>query len=127
MQVLMTGATGTLGDSPSARACDRQQHEGYRVSSTIGVYGDRRRPTSSDEVVAVREDLPLRSADIYGFSKVVGEEKGRFYRRKQGILSVALRYGMLVPQPFFRYGGRCLRRGCRTCGPGRPRGYPQAD
>ncbi len=52
--------------------------------------------------------------DIYGFTKVAGEEMCRFYGRKHGIPSVALRYGMFVPEPFFRYGIRLLYGGVDT-------------
>ncbi len=80
-------------------------------SSTMGVYGESRRPADPDAVAAVREDLPLQPTDVYGFSKVVGEEMSRFYLRKHGIPSIALRYGMFVPEPFFRNGIRLLYGG----------------
>jgi UDP-glucose 4-epimerase len=42
---------------------------------------------------------------------VVGEEMCRYELRERGIPSVALRYGMFVPEPFFRYGIRLLYGG----------------
>ena len=59
----------------------------------------------------VREDLPLLPGDVYGYSKVVGEEMCRFQYRAARIPSVALRLGMFVPEPFFRYGIRLLYGG----------------
>jgi UDP-glucose 4-epimerase len=79
-------------------------------SSTMGVYGDSRRSTS-ENAAAIREDLPLLPTEIYGWSKVVGEEMCRLHWRADRIPSVALRYGMFVPEPFFRYGIRLLYGG----------------
>ena len=80
-------------------------------SSTMGVYGETRRPAGEDDVVFIHEDLPLQPGDVYGWSKVVGEELARYHLRAHGIPSVALRYGMFVPEPFFRYGIRLLYGG----------------
>ncbi len=87
---------------------------GLVFSSTMGVYGESRKPQSDTAVVALHEDLPLLPGDIYGYTKVAGEEMCRFYGRKHGIPSVALRYGMFVPEPFFRYGIRLLYGGVDT-------------
>ncbi len=87
---------------------------GLVFSSTMGVYGDSRRPSADDAVVALREDLPLQPADIYALTKVAGEEMCRYYGRQHGIPSIALRYGMFVPEPFFRYGIRLLYGGVDT-------------
>jgi nucleoside-diphosphate-sugar epimerase len=87
---------------------------GLVFSSTMGVYGESRQPLSDDAVVALHEALPLLPGDIYGYTKVAGEELCRFYGRKHGIPSVALRYGMFVPEPFFRYGIRLLYGGVDT-------------
>ncbi len=84
---------------------------GMVFSSTMGVYGDSRRPPRDDAVVALGEDVPLRPSDIYGYTKVAGEEMCRYYGRQHGIPSVALRYGMFVPEPFFREGIRLLYGG----------------
>src|SRR4051794_20824914 len=84
---------------------------GVVFSSTMGVYGDSRRPPSEDAVAFLDEDLPLLPADVYGWTKVVGEELCRYHLRRDGIPSIALRYGMFVPEPFFRYGIRLLYGG----------------
>ena len=85
--------------------------KGVVFCSTMGVYGDSRKPAADDQVAIVREDLPLLPADVYGYSKLVGEEMCRFQRRARRIPSVALRLGMFVPEPFFRYGIRLLYGG----------------
>jgi nucleoside-diphosphate-sugar epimerase len=82
-------------------------------SSTMGVYKSHDAPHAGSGI-ALHEDLPLRPGDIYGFTKVAGEEMCRYYGRKHGIPSVALRYGMFVPEPFFRYGIRLLYGGVDT-------------
>ena len=84
---------------------------GVVFSSTMGVYGDSRRPSADDEVVILDEEVPLLPGDVYGWTKVVGEELCRFHTRTSGIPSIALRYGMFVPEPFFRYGVRLLYGG----------------
>lgn len=85
--------------------------QGVVFSSTMGVYGDSRKPSRDDAVVALYEDTPLLPGDIYGYTKVAGEEMCRYYGRKHGIPSVALRFGMFVPESFFRYGIRLLYGG----------------
>lgn len=84
---------------------------GMVFSSTMGVYGDSRRPPRDDAVVRLGEDVPLLPSDVYGFTKVAGEEMCRYYGRRHGIPSVALRYGMFVPEPFLREGIRLLYGG----------------
>ncbi|MEO6457059.1 MAG: NAD(P)-dependent oxidoreductase [Chloroflexia bacterium] len=88
--------------------------KGVVFSSTMGVYGESRKPPRDDAVVELREDLPLLPGDIYGYTKVAGEEMCRYYGRTHGIPSVALRFGMFVPEPFFRYGIRLLYGGVDT-------------
>ena len=63
---------------------------------------------------ALGEDLPLRPGDIYGWTKLAGEELCQLYGRTHNIPSVALRFGMFVPEPFFRYGIRLLYGGVDT-------------
>ncbi len=87
---------------------------GVVFSSTMGVYGESRRPPLEDAIVALREDLPLLPEDIYGYTKAAGEEMCKLYGRRHGIPSVALRFGMFVPEPFFRYGIRLLYGGVDT-------------
>lgn len=85
--------------------------QGVVFSSTMGVYGASRQPESEESIVAAHEDLPLRPTDIYGYTKLAGEEMCRYYARRHGIRSVGLRFGMFVPEPFFRYGVRLLYGG----------------
>ena len=87
---------------------------GVVFSSTMGVYGESRNPPRDDAVAALHEETPLLPADIYGYTKVAGEEMCRYFLRKHGIPSVALRFGMFVPEPFFRYGIRLLYGGVDT-------------
>ena len=87
---------------------------GVVFSSTMGVYKPHNRPPEGDAVAALREDLPLMPGDIYGYTKVAGEEMCKLYGRTHGIPSVALRYGMFVPEPSFRYGIRLLYGGVDT-------------
>jgi UDP-glucose 4-epimerase len=84
---------------------------GVVFSSTMGVYGDSRRPPDARSVVALDEDVLLLPADPYALSKVLGEEMCRYYGRRHGVPSIALRVGMFVPEPFFRYGIRLLYGG----------------
>ena len=100
--------TGTFNIWEAAAAAGVR---GLVFSSTMGVYGDSRRPPRDEAVVALREDVPLLPADVYGYTKVAGEEMCRYYGRRHGIPSVALRYGMFVPEPFFREGIRLLYGG----------------
>ena len=86
---------------------------GLVFSSTMGVYKSHNAPGAGGRM-ALHEDLTPQPGDIYGFTKVAGEEMCRFYGRKHGIPSVALRFGMFVPEPFFRYGIRLLYGGVDT-------------
>ena len=88
--------------------------KGVVFSSTMGVYKPYDKPLSEVTFVALHENLPLQPADIYGYTKVAGEEMCRLYGREYGIPSVGLRYGMFVPEPFFRYGIRLLYGGVDT-------------
>ena len=85
--------------------------KGFVFCSTMGVYGASATPTRDDEIVEVDEELPLLPTDVYGYTKVAGEEMCRYHVRRDGIPSVALRFGMFVPEPFFRYGIRLLYGG----------------
>jgi UDP-glucose 4-epimerase len=84
---------------------------GVVFSSTMGVYGDSRKPTGDGDVAFLDENVPLLPGDVYGWTKVAGEELCRYHLREDGISSIALRYGMFVPEPFFRYGIRLLYGG----------------
>lgn len=80
------------------------------LCSTMGVYGESRRPEPDGAAVRVREDLPLQPGDVYGASKVVAEELSRYYARR-GIAGACLRFGMFVPEPFLHAGIRFLYGG----------------
>jgi len=80
-------------------------------SSTMGVYKSHNAPGLG---AALREDVPLQPGDVYGWTKVAGEELCKLYGRAHGIPSVGLRFGMFVPEPFFRYGIRLLYGGVDT-------------
>lgn len=84
---------------------------GVVFSSTMGVYGESRQPSAGDDVTFLDEDVHLQPGDIYGWTKAAGEELCRYHLREHAIPSIALRYGMFVPEPFFRYGIRLLYGG----------------
>ena len=100
--------TGTFNVWQAAAAHGVQ---GLVFSSTMGVYGQSRVPAREDAIAIVHEDLPLVPGDIYGLTKVVGEELSRFHQRRDGIPCVSMRYGMFVPEAWFRYGIRLLYGG----------------
>jgi nucleoside-diphosphate-sugar epimerase len=56
----------------------------------------------------VHEGLPPRPTDVYGASKVLAEELGRYHARAHDMRVVALRFGMYVPATFEHYGFRLL-------------------
>jgi hypothetical protein len=61
-------------------------------SGTMGVYGESRKPPSEQAVVALHEDQALQPGDIYGYTKVAGEEMCRYY----GLLRKRQKSGMPV-------------------------------
>lgn len=101
----LAGTFNTWQAAVAARA------SGFVFCSTMGVYGTAATPSRDDEVAEIHEELPLRPTDVYGYTKVAGEEMCRYHVRSDGIPSVALRFGMFVPEPFFRYGVRLLYGG----------------
>ena len=84
---------------------------GLVFSSTMSTYKPHDQPLDPDAFSSVGEDTPARPRDIYGYTKAAGEEMCRLYGRTHGIPSVALRYGMFSPEPFFPYGIRLLYGG----------------
>lgn len=80
-------------------------------SSTMGVYKSH---NAAGQGAELREDVPPQPGDIYGWTKLAGEELCKLYGRTHGIPCVALRFGMFVPEPFFRYGIRLLYGGVDT-------------
>lgn len=96
--------TGTFNVFEAARK------EGIKrlvLSSTMGVYGQSMEPPAGKWGI-VTEASPVLPRDIYGMSKLLCEEMGRYYSRNWGIATVALRLGMFVPETFERYGFRLL-------------------
>lgn len=82
------------------------------LASTMGVYGSTRTPGDDGAAVRLHEQLPLRPTNVYELSKVVAEEIASSYdRREPGIRSIALRFGMFVPEPFLHAGIRFLYGG----------------
>jgi nucleoside-diphosphate-sugar epimerase len=79
-------------------------------SSTMGVYGATR-PTEGQPAARISEDLPRRPGEIYGLSKVIGEEISEAYTRMFAIGGASLRYGMFVPEAFDHAGIRFLYGG----------------
>lgn len=78
------------------------------LCSTMGVYGDSARPLE-DAWNVVTEELPCLPGDVYGLSKLLCETMGRTYARRWGVVTIALRLGMFVPEPSLeRYGFRLL-------------------
>jgi UDP-glucose 4-epimerase len=84
---------------------------GLVFSSTMSVYKPHDQPLRADAVTVMGEDMPARPRDIYGYTKAAGEELCRLYGHSHGIPSIALRYGMFSPEPFFPYGIRLLYGG----------------
>ena len=80
------------------------------LCSTMGVYGESRRPAPDGPATRIREDLPLRPGDIYGASKVAAEDLSAYYARR-GIAGACMRFGMFVPEPFLHAGIRFLYGG----------------
>ena len=103
-----TNVTGTFNVWQAAVA---QHVRGMVFSSTMGVYGESRKPSADRDVIFIDEEVPPLPTDIYGWSKLAGEELAKLHLRQDGIPSVALRLGMFVPEPFFRYGIRLLYGG----------------
>ncbi len=77
------------------------------LASTMGVYG-RSLEAPSDAWAWVHEGLPTLPTDVYGASKVLAEELGRYNGRIGRMRVVALRFGMYVPASFEHYGFRLL-------------------
>jgi nucleoside-diphosphate-sugar epimerase len=85
--------------------------QGIVFSSTMGVYGASDRPKPGEPAVRVHEQLPLQPTDIYGLSKVACEELARLWARTEKMRTIAVRFGMFVPETFTRYGVRLLYGG----------------
>lgn len=96
--------TGTFNVYEAAREAGVEH---FVLCSTMGVYGESMKPPA-DAWGSVTEDSPLLPTDVYGLSKLLCEDMGRYYGRRWGINTVALRLGMFVPETFERYGFRLL-------------------
>lgn len=83
------------------------------VASTMGVYGTSRAPGPDGHAVRIHEDLPTRPVNVYELSKLVTEQIAASYdeRLEGGVRSIALRFGMFVPEPFLHAGIRFLYGG----------------
>jgi UDP-glucose 4-epimerase len=96
--------TGTFNVFETAREAGVTR---FVLCSTMGVYGESAK-LPDDAWAVVTEELPCLPTDIYGMSKWLCENLGRYYSRRWGITTVALRLGMFVPETFERYGFRLL-------------------
>jgi UDP-glucose 4-epimerase len=96
--------TGTVNVYEAARKADVAR---VVLSSTMGVYGESLRRTP-DAFAWTSEADPLLPSDVYGLSKMLCEQLGRYYARVHDIVTIALRFGMYVPETFERYGFRLL-------------------
>ncbi len=83
------------------------------VASTMGVYGASRTRGVDGAAVRLHEGLPLRPTNVYELSKAITEQIAASYdlRSEHGVRSVALRFGMFVPEPFLHGGIRFLYGG----------------
>lgn len=83
------------------------------VASTMGVYGASRALPPGGGAVRLHEGLPVKPVNVYELSKVITEEIAASYDRQEpaGVRSVALRFGMFVPEPFLHSGIRFLYGG----------------
>ncbi|MFN2519190.1 MAG: NAD-dependent epimerase/dehydratase family protein [Jatrophihabitantaceae bacterium] len=88
---------------------DTARHAGVQrivLASSMAVYGIG--AGSPDRWPIITEESPLRPNDLYGLTKVIGEQTARFHADLHGMSTVALRLGMFVPETFERYGFRLL-------------------
>ena len=81
--------------------------ERFVLASTMGVYGESLEAPPGTWAW-VHEGLPALPKDVYGVSKLLAEELGRYYARIGSMRVVALRFGMYVPATFEHYGFRLL-------------------
>jgi nucleoside-diphosphate-sugar epimerase len=93
------------------RAAARSGVKAVVFSSSTGAYGSSRAAKEGGPAVRTDETLPLRPTDIYGLSKVLGENMSLGYESWAGIAGASLRYGMFVPQPLDHRGIRFLYGG----------------
>jgi nucleoside-diphosphate-sugar epimerase len=97
-------ATGTYNVYAAARDAGVRR---VVLASSMVVYGQTVPPDQAAWSF-VTEDQPAEPDNVYGLTKVVSEETSRFHARTDGIVTVALRLGMFVPESFERYGFRLL-------------------
>lgn len=96
--------TGTFNVFEAARKAGIKR---VVLCSTMGVYGESMVPPAGAWGI-ITEESPVLPRDIYGESKKLCEEIARYYSRKEGITTVALRLGMFVPETYMGYGFRLL-------------------
>ena len=99
-----TNVTGTFNVYEAARLAGVRR---IVLCSTMAVYGESAERTAGAWAV-VTEDLPPRPKDVYGLSKLLCEVLAQHYAVAHGMVTVALRLGMFVPETFERYGFRLL-------------------
>jgi UDP-glucose 4-epimerase len=96
--------TGTFNVYEAAR---RAGVTNIVLCSSMSIYGKSAEPPE-DAWGMVTESSSVVPADLYGFTKHACEELAQYYYRVHGIATVALRFGMFVPETFERYGFRLL-------------------
>lgn len=96
--------TGTFHLFEAARLNEVKQ---FVLCSTMGVYGASMQVPEGAWGRVTDESLTLPN-DVYGMTKYLCEDMGRYYSRRWGVNTVALRLGMFVPETFVRYGFRLL-------------------
>jgi UDP-glucose 4-epimerase len=95
-----TNVTGTFNVYEAARSAAVSR---IVLCSTMGVYGH-----AIGEPAVIHDATPVAPTEVYGMSKALCEELARAYTRIGGVVTVALRLGMFVPETFERYGFRLL-------------------
>lgn len=94
--------TGTFNVYQAARTAGVQR---VVLGSSMAVYGAG--PTTPGWRV-VTEETPTSPTDLYGLTKVLCEDIAQYHTHDRAVSTVALRFGMFVPETFERYGFRLL-------------------
>jgi len=75
------------------------------LGSSMAVYGDQ---AAEQGWQLITEETPTHPTNVYGLTKVLSEDIARYHAHDDAIGTVALRFGMFVPETFERYGFRLL-------------------
>lgn len=94
--------TGTFNVYEAAR---RAGVERVVLGSSMAVYGDR---AAEQGWQLITEETPTHPTNVYGLTKVLSEDIARYHAHDGAVGTVALRFGMFVPETFERYGFRLL-------------------